>query len=98
MEGTTKGSLVNYVYIKCKFNIHLALIKGRIEEGVFGVNPPPFFGKIFNLLGFFKKKIPKPFKFSRQYEKISKTPLKIFWKHPWLIKKEKIMGHFTAQD
>jgi len=42
------------------------------------VYPTPGIGNFFNLLGFLKKKIPNPPKFSRSYKKTSKPlPRKI---------------------
>jgi len=34
--------------------------QGRILGGVMGVKAPPLWEIFFNLLGYFKKKIPKP--------------------------------------
>jgi len=46
--------------------------RGVFREGIWGPNSPPhFLGVFFNLLGFFKKKIPKPPKLSRPYKKMS---------------------------
>jgi len=50
-------------------------VAGAYSGRVFGGQLPPFWEKIFNLLGSFKKKNPK---FSRPYKKISKLlPRKI---------------------
>jgi len=50
------------------------LHQGRIQGGVFGVNPPPHFGKFFQFAKVFKKKIPKSPKFSRSYKKKIQNP------------------------
>jgi len=51
--------------------------------GDFG-GQPPFLGFFFNFLGFFKKIISKPPKFSRPYKKNFKPPSKYFKIRPFV--------------
>jgi len=63
----------------------LSCLKGQ-TRGVFRgpPNPPFFWEKFFNLLGVFKKKMPKPpLNFPVHTKKFKTTPSKNFWIRPW---------------
>jgi len=60
--------ITSHLFFRRKYFFSSGVFKqGRIQGGVLGDKPPPFFWEIFfNLLGFFKEKNPKtPPKFSR---------------------------------
>ena len=59
---------------------------GGVARGGFGVKTPTVLEKLFNLLGFFEKKIRKPpLNFVRSIQKKFKSfPSKNFWLRPYL--------------